>query len=177
MSRFISQFGRASILGILGDREFIGQRGWRWLSDHDIPFLMRIKEGQHSLDKQGRSRPVRSLFRRLNAGESCVLRKPRSVSGPLIYLSGLRLDSGERLVIASNRYVFKPFDTYSLRGEIKTLFQCLKGRGFNREATRLTHYFRIKKMMALLVIGFCWAHKTGEWKHNAIKSKACFGMA
>jgi len=36
------------------------------------------------------------------------------------------------------------------------------------EVTRLTHYFRIKKMMALLVIGFCWAHKTGEWKHKMI---------
>ncbi|PWQ92287.1 hypothetical protein DKW60_21715 [Leucothrix pacifica] len=37
------------------------------------------------------------------------------------------------------------------------------------EVTRLTHYFRIKKMVALLVIGFCWAHKTGEWKHKMIK--------
>jgi hypothetical protein len=39
-------------------------------------------------------------------------------------------------------------------------------------------------MMALVVIAFCWAHKTGEWKHQVIKplkiknmddqSKACF---
>lgn len=33
----------------------------------------------------------------------------------------------------------------------------------------MTSYFRIKKVMALLAIGFCWAHKTGEWKHKAIK--------
>ena len=170
MSRFIRQFDRTSILGILGDREFIGQHWWEWLNDQNIPFLMRMKEGQHYFDERGRSRPVQSLFRTLNAGESCILRKPRPVSGQLIYLSGLRLDSGELLIIASNRYVFKPFDVYSLRWEIETLFQCLKGRGFNMEVTRLTHYFRIKKMMALLVIGFCWAHKTGEWKHSAIKS-------
>ncbi|WP_084480082.1 hypothetical protein [Methylomicrobium lacus] len=31
---------------------------------------------------------------------------------------------------------------------------------------RLTHYFRIKKVMALLAIVFCWAHKTGEWNHQ-----------
>ena len=24
-------------------------------------------------------------------------------------------------------------------------------------------------MVALLVIGFCWEHKTGEWKHKMIK--------
>ncbi|HPE62372.1 MAG TPA: hypothetical protein PLB10_18745 [Thiolinea sp.] len=23
--------------------------------------------------------------------------------------------------------------------------------------------------MALLVVGFCWAHKTGEWKHKVVK--------
>lgn len=37
------------------------------------------------------------------------------------------------------------------------------------EATHLTHYFRIKKMVALLVIGICWAPKIGEWKHKMIK--------
>lgn len=37
------------------------------------------------------------------------------------------------------------------------------------EETRLTRYFRTKKVMALLAIGFCWAHKTGKWKQKAIK--------
>jgi hypothetical protein len=56
-----------------------------------------------------------------------------------------------------------------LRWEIENLFQCLKGRGFHLEETRLTHYFRIKKVMALLALAFCWAHKTGEWKHQAVR--------
>lgn len=48
------------------------------------------------------------------------------------------------------------------------LFQSLKGRGFCFEETRLTHYERIAKLILLLVIGFCWAHKVGEWQ--AIKN-------
>ena len=24
-------------------------------------------------------------------------------------------------------------------------------------------------MMALMVLAFCWAHKTGEWKHEVVK--------
>jgi len=32
------QFGGASVQGILGDREFIGQYWWGWLSDQMIPF-------------------------------------------------------------------------------------------------------------------------------------------
>ena len=37
------------------------------------------------------------------------------------------------------------------------------------EDSRLTHSLRIKKVMALLALGFCWAHKTGEWKHKVVK--------
>ena len=169
MNRFISQFGSHLIQGILGDREFIGQHWWDWLHTHRIPFFMRMKASQHYLDKQGRSRAVRHLFSDLKPGNARILRKSRRVSGQAIYLSGLRLESGELLIIASNQFESKSFDIYGLRWQIETLFQCLKGRGFNMEVTRLTHYFRIKKMVALLVIGFCWAHKTGEWKHKMIK--------
>jgi len=28
-----------------------------------------------------------------------------------------------------------------------------------------------KQVMALLAIAFCWAHKTGEWKHQANKNE------
>ena len=38
------------------------------------------------------------------------------------------------------------------------------------EDTRLVKYFRIKKFFMLLAIAFCWALKTGEWKHKCIKS-------
>ena len=58
---------------------------------------------------------------------------------------------------------------YGYRWEIETLFQSLKGRGFHWEETRLTTPDRIKKMMALLAIAFCWSHKMGEWKHKEIK--------
>jgi hypothetical protein len=53
--------------------------------------------------------------------------------------------------------------------KIEHLFQCLKGRGFHFEEMHLTHYFRIKKMMALLAIALAWAHKVGEWQHKVIK--------
>ncbi len=43
-------------------------------------------------------------------------------------------------------------------------FFCLKGRGFCFEDPHLTNSERIEKLMGLLAIGFCWAHKTGEWR-------------
>ncbi|MBL0230736.1 MAG: hypothetical protein IPP76_08035 [Moraxellaceae bacterium] len=37
--RFIRQFGRYNIKGILADREFIGSEWWSWLTENEIPFL------------------------------------------------------------------------------------------------------------------------------------------
>lgn len=169
LQRFIRQFGRSGILGILGDREFIGDRWWQWLSDQRIPYLIRMKENQLLTDRQGHERPVRSLFVDLKAGQSRALRKRRRIGQQWVWLSGLKLDSGEWLILAGNQRFRQPLEVYGLRWEIEHLFQCLKGRGFHWEETRLTRYFRIKKVMALLAMAFCWAHKTGEWKHKAIK--------
>ena len=166
---FISQFGSQNILGVLADREFIGGVWWKWLSSKAIPYLIRIKGKQLMTDKQGKAMPVRSLFANLKPGKQRILRHSCEVSGEWVWLSGSKLPSGKLLIVASNRYTADSIETYRRRWEIENLFQCLKGRGFHMEATHLTKLARIKKMMALLAIGFCWAHKVGEWKEKAIK--------
>ena len=120
-------------------------------------------------DKHGKEMHVRSLFANLKPGKQRILRHSREVSGEWVWLSGSKLPSGELLIVASNHYTADPIDTYRLRWEIENLFQCLKGRGFHMEATHFTKPPRIKKMRALLAIGFCWAHKVGEWKEKAVK--------
>jgi len=169
LKQFIHQFGQANILGILGDREFIGEQWWKWLTDSSIPYLMRMKKNQKMMDAQGRERSVGSLFSDLKVNKKRILRRQRWVGNQLVWLSGMKLDTGELLILAGNERFVHPIDIYGYRWEIETLFQCLKGRGFHMEETRLTTPARIKKMMALLAIAFCWAHKAGEWKHKVIK--------
>ena len=169
MQRFIKRFGQRGILGVLGDREFIGDRWWQWLTEQDIPYLIRMKENQLLTSRRGGQRPVRTLFSDLAVGSSRLLRKRQRMGQQWVWLSGLKLTSDELLIVAGNQRFKQPLATYGLRWEIENLFQCLKGRGFHLEETRLTRYFRIKKVMALLAIAFCWAHKAGEWKHQAIK--------
>lgn len=53
-------------------------------------------------------------------------------------------------------------------GKYKSLFGCLKGRGFKLEETRVVGYLRIKKLLTLPVIAFCWTHKIGEWKQDCV---------
>ncbi|WP_296841779.1 IS4 family transposase [Thiofilum sp.] len=138
LQRFISQFGRNNILGVLADREFIGGQWWKWLSSKEIPYLIRIKGNQLMTDKHKKEAHVRSLFANLKPGKRRVLRHRRDVSGEWVWLSGSKLPSGELLIIASNHYTADPIGTYRLRWEIENLFQCLKGRGFHMEATHFT---------------------------------------
>lgn len=44
MERFIIQFGKDKILGLLADREFIGADWFRWLKKKQFHFIIRIKK-------------------------------------------------------------------------------------------------------------------------------------
>ena len=54
----------------------------------------------------------------------------------------------------------------ALRWEIETLFAAMKTRGFNLEDTHMTNHERVSKLVAVLAIAFCWAHKIGDWLHK-----------
>lgn len=94
--------------------------------------------------------------------------KPRYLGACSVYLSGLSLSDGELLILASHHRNPQSITIYGLRWEIETLFGCLKGRGFKLEDTRMVGYLRIKKLLVLPVIAFCWSHKVGDWKHDCV---------
>ncbi len=74
------------------------------------------------------------------------------------------------LLVVSPQFNANAIQDYALRWEIETLFSCLKGRGFNLENTRLTDPRRVKKLIAVLAISFCWCYLTGEWQHDQKKA-------
>lgn len=89
--------------------------------------------------------------------------------GTKLYLAAKRLSDGELLVVASPTYCVEALRYYAQRWEIEILFECLKGRGFNLENTRMTGKAKIEKMMAICAIAFVWAHKVGEWVHENLE--------
>ena len=52
---------------------------------------------------------------------------------------------------------------------VETLFSCMKSRGFNLEETHITKPLRIKRLLVIPVIAFCWAHRVGQWQNDSIK--------
>ncbi len=174
MKRFIAQFGRHHIKGLLADREFIGDEWMGWLFEQEIPFYIRIRNNAWTTNAQGQRIRVERLFYGLKPGSTRHLSTARYLGNCSIYLSGLRLSDGELLIIVCQHLNPDAIKIYGLRWEIETLFGCLKGRGFKLEETRVVGYLRIKKLLVLPVIAFCWSHKAGEWKHDCelpIKTK------
>lgn len=164
ISRFIHLFGVDRIEVLLADREFVGGDWFRWLREQGVPFNIRIKQDAITTNSRGLDVDIDGLFYHLKPGEEVVLSNARLLWQEKVYLAGLRLQDGELLIVATSSYCPDGIKQYAKRWEIETLFECLKGRGFNFEDTRLTAPDRVSKMVAILALTYCWAHKTGEWR-------------
>jgi len=124
---------------------------------------MRIKVNFMITDSRGIPVPAKNLFRDLKTGESKVLKGRRSVNGVWVYVAGALLPGGEYLIVVTDQNPETALEEYKKRQGIETLFQCLKGRGFNFEDTHMTFPERIDKLIALPAIAFSWCHVTGQW--------------
>ncbi len=163
IERFIKIFSADKIKCLFGDREFIGGKWFAFLLEKGIHFIMRIKENFQITNARGISVPAKTLFRDLKIGEYKVLKGKRIVNGQSVYVVGGLLPDGEYLILAADKNPEAALENYKKRWGIETLFQCLKGRGFNFEDTHMTFPERINKLIALLAIAFSWCHATGEW--------------
>lgn len=166
INRFIHAFGKDKIAGLLTDREFVGVEWFSYLIREEIPFFGRIKNNSLATNTRGEATRVDVLFCDLSVGEKRLLSGERRLWNQNVYLSGIRLDSGELLIVASNEALgdLDPIQMYGKRWQIESLFGCLKSRGFRFEDTHMIGMDRIEKLIGILTIAFCWAHKVGEWK-------------
>jgi len=169
LNRFIKLFGKDKILGVLGDREFIGEDWLKWLQSENINFFLRLKKNFLVFNSRHSEKVhVEDLFRDLVAGEHKVISAPTKILSTSVYLTGFRLTNGELLIVATDKHCANALEIYKKRWDIETLFGCLKTRGFNLEDTHLTKHFRVKRMLIIPALAFCWAYRTGEWYHEKI---------
>jgi hypothetical protein len=171
VNRFIACFGNTVVAGVLADREFVSKEWFSYLLKQKIPFFIRIKWNYLISDSRGRLVNAWQLFSDLQRGEKRVLQGKRKIFGLDFNVAGLRCEDGGFLIVATTESADNAIEIYAYRWEIETLFGCLKTRGFNLEDTHLTRPDRLSKLMAVLAIAFCWAHKTGEWKNEATPIK------
>jgi Transposase DDE domain len=163
LGEFFLAFAEVEVKDLTADREFLGEEWFEYLLEHSkLPFRIRIRESD-KLDDGKKCLKAKVVFSALQVGEQVVLSKPRQLWGHRLYVAALRLESGDLLIVVSNRQAKRAIADYGKRWSIETLFGCLKSRGFCLESTHLVEPERLSRMIALLTIGLCWAFRTGEW--------------
>jgi len=145
---------------LVADREFIGQRWWRWLKLREVKFCIRIKDNARYT--QGHSGKVKHLFAHLSMGQYEQAQKTYTIYGHRVQLVGVRLKD-EWLILATNTDPSQALAAYKQRWCIECLFAAMKTRGFNFEDTHLTHPERIEKLIALISLALVWCVLIGEW--------------
>lgn len=159
----LSLFAPEDIAYLTADREFLGKDWFGLLhADPATRFRIRIRESELLWDGR-RSLKTALVFQDLQPQQSKVLSGKRRLWGHWLYLAGLRLDDGSLLVVATDDAPATALSDYAKRWGIETLFGCLKTRGFCLEATHLKDRERLKKLITLLTLAFCWANQVGEW--------------
>jgi hypothetical protein len=150
-----------NIRSLLCDREFIDHNWLNYLIKHQIPFAIRVKLNLTVNTARGKVK-VSHLFRNLKVYDVSYLKKAHNLVDCKVYLSAMRLASGELLIVATESYNQNALDDYAVRWEIESCFSALKKRGFNLENTHLTSTEKLVKIMFIAVIAFIWSYACGE---------------
>ncbi|AUC60539.1 group IS10 transposase [Cyanobacterium sp. HL-69] len=171
LDQFWEIFPTAQVSYICGDREFIGKEWLTYLMiEPQIPFRLRIK-ADHKIGDGQKSLASSILFAHLRMGESQTLSGKRWVWGRQVYVSALRLEDGELLIVISNDSGKSAIADYAHRWGIETLFGMFKTRGFHLESTHFNQPERLSKLFTLMSLALCWAILIGEWLHEQIPLK------
>lgn len=163
LEEYLRLFGRSTIRFLCADREFLGLDWFAYLRRERIPFRLRLRANTKVTNGRGRPVQARRLFRQGRVGEAVLLKGARRVLGQQLFIMGARLAGGEYVIVCAPEESEALLEEYARRWEVETLFGCLKTRGFCLEATHVTDPERLKKLLALVALAFCWAHVVGEW--------------
>jgi hypothetical protein len=163
MDEFGDLFGFSAISYLCADREFIGKKWFSYLRRKGVGCRIRVRANTRITNARGRVVAARQLLRHCRIGQREALRGARLLWGERWHVTGMRLPKGEYVIVVSERKTETALEDYARRWEVETLFGCLKTRGFCLEATHVTDAQRLKKLLALVALAFCWAHVVGEW--------------
>lgn len=149
------------IAGLLGDREFIGRKWFRFLNKTQVAPCIRLKANT----KVG-GMPVWALFKGIPAGEVHWWYRPLMVYGVPLRVCAVRDAHGHVLYVATLEHGQHALERYSRRWTIECLFKHWKGSGFDLEATHLTHPDRLSTLLALVTLTSVWAWQVGQAEHE-----------
>jgi Transposase DDE domain len=169
LDKFVKLFGKGCIQAVVADREFIGKDWLGYLQRERIPFHIRIRDNMWLHKPGGEKITMSWILQALKLKAVWHHPKMLYLDGVLVYVSGMKLEGGEYLLIVSYDQQSHALTHYQERWQIETMFKAFKTNGFNLEATHLSDIERIDKLLVVVSIAFTWAYKIGIYVHQYIQ--------
>ena len=175
INRYLQVFGAASIKYLSCDREFDSPEFIRFLSKQKIAFRVRVRVSMKITNRRTRqSHEFSEILSKMKVGQFSKWRKVRNYGTVKVYVEIEKGEtSAESVIVLSSEKSRSIVSDYKLRWKIETLFQNLKGRGFEVEETHLRKAEKIDRLFGVLALAVAWAIKTGEMesRRNPIEIK------
>lgn len=170
MRRVLKTFGLDRIQVLLADREFIGEEWFRFLIDSGVPFVIRVKQNSmvSGLRNDSTLVPIKEVVKLMGRRKELLNQRITLWNQKLLASVEWKSGAKEPMIVVSNREFPNPLKLYRWRWSIETMFECMKSRGFRLEDTHMIHPKKIEKLLFILAIAVCWAHKTGELQERRI---------
>jgi hypothetical protein len=168
LQKCIHLLGHKRIEALIGDREFIGEKFYKYLLVNKLNFYLRLRKNQHLL-VGGQTHTAESLLKNRN---QCFL---DNIKISEFYLSvGLKKVKDKQgnedyLVVLTNTYGHESLEKYRYRWSIEVFFQSIKKRGFQLENTHLKKLDRLKKLFGLVCVAFALCARLGMRHHDKVQ--------
>lgn len=168
-NRLLKIMPAADINVLTMDREFVGERWFKYLENKGIGFIARIKMNC-KLSNQRADKLAANLFRRrlANGGQHHVF-------GVDLFFACKKMKDGraDHLLLLSNRYQGRnALRIYRKRWGIERLFWHMKRKGFDLEATHITSAKKLDKLFAVVSLAFLISFAWGCHVHFAKSQKS-----
>lgn len=162
LGRALKLLPRGALLGVLGDREFVGESWLSWLKQSSLPFIMRLKDN-FIVSVEGKNPcKLKRYYARLAVGAVSQVKAMTFTSGLTLMVQAKRIKDDLVIVAFQGEFAAKPINCYRKRWKIECAFACLKRKGFELEDTHLQDKNRIYSLFATVVIAFAWAIAIGK---------------
>jgi hypothetical protein len=155
----VAVLGRERIGLVLGDREFVGHTWLKWLKDNGLNFVMRLPKHHLLRDESGGQCAIADLG--LTQGQVYRVAQVQ-VDGVWGQAWVKALAGGEFLFLFGTSGLTSLGQFYARRWTIEQCFQNLKGRGFNLENSHLRCHDKVRQLVALVSLAYCFCLSVGQ---------------
>ncbi len=146
--------GKGSIKWVLGDREFIGIKWFRYLMKEEIGFHIRAKSNIKVGSKtKENNKEVKDLIKYFKVNIRKDLPNKYDIFGHRLHVSGMN-SKDDNCIVISNKSNTEALKIYRQRWSIENMFGAFKTRGFNFEGTHLHHLYKNEKLIFLISIAY-----------------------